>query len=146
VSRRDVHLSQNPPALHGERPNDPGEPAPDWLFGLLSRGAWRFDACMSTLSSAATDLQVFAAYDDNASYEEDQSVEKAAAFVTACRMLLRRVPKRQSKGGRGGQEMEIDPRVLAEELREAQDWLRRNDSSRSTSGQVAEMDFRNFRD
>ena len=46
---------------------------------------------MSTLSSSSTTAQIEAAYDDNASYEEDGSATKAAAFITACRLLIRRL-------------------------------------------------------
>lgn len=47
---------------------------------------------MPSLTSASTLAQVEASYDDNASYAEDASVAKAKAFVTACRILLRRLP------------------------------------------------------
>jgi hypothetical protein len=52
---------------------------------------------LSTLTSASTDAQVRAAYDNNASYEEDGSVAKAKAFITACRILVHRLPKRIQK-------------------------------------------------
>ena len=42
---------------------------------------------MSTLDSTSTLGQVESAYADNASYAEDNSVDKARAFVTACRLL-----------------------------------------------------------
>lgn len=54
---------------------------------------------MSVLSSSSTDAEVWAAFDDNASFEEDNSASKAAAFVTACRILLRRMPKRMGVDG-----------------------------------------------
>jgi hypothetical protein len=47
---------------------------------------------MATLSSNSTDAEVWAAYDDNASYEEDASRAKALAFVTVGRILRRRIP------------------------------------------------------
>jgi len=74
---------------------------------------------MSTLSSSSTLAEVQAAYDDNASYAEDESASKAAAFITACRILLRRVAKRAAHGGRGANEVEHDPGLLRAEMREA---------------------------
>jgi hypothetical protein len=88
---------------------------------------------MSTLSGASTLAQVKAAYDDNASYEEDASAAKCRAFVTAGRILLRRVPKRAVHGGRGaGEEIEIDPVVLRDEVTEARRWLARNPGAAGT--------------
>lgn len=53
---------------------------------------------MSTLDSDSTDTEVWAAYDDNASYLEDASVVKARAFITACTFLMRRLPVRAGHG------------------------------------------------
>ena len=81
---------------------------------------------MASLSSTSTDAEVKAAYDDNASYAEDASATKAAAFVTACRILLRRLPKRGKLGGR--HEIELDPKILRLELSDARQWLATNAS------------------
>ncbi len=78
---------------------------------------------MATLSSSSTLAEIQAAYDDNASYAEDASTVKAVAFITACRLLLRRTYKRQVHGGRGGQELEADPSLLRAELEDARRWL-----------------------
>ena len=50
---------------------------------------------MSTLTSASTLAQVKAAYADNASYVEDNSVAKCRAFITACTILLLNLPAEQ---------------------------------------------------
>ena len=50
---------------------------------------------MSTLTSASTLAQVQAAYADNASYVEDNSVAKCRAFITACTILLLKLPAEQ---------------------------------------------------
>ena len=55
---------------------------------------------MSTLDSSSTITEVYASYDDNASWEEDGSSTKAAAFITACRFLLR-YAEEASRGGAG---------------------------------------------
>jgi hypothetical protein len=78
---------------------------------------------MSTLSAASTLAQVQAAYDDNASYAEDDSLAKARAFATACRLLLRRIPSRGAHGGRSGIEIEFDPNIVRGELTDAQRWI-----------------------
>lgn len=95
---------------------------------------------MAALSSTSTWAEVTAAYDDNASYAEDASSTKAAAFITACRVLLRRLPKRSVHGGRGGEEIEMDTRLIAEELRDAKRWLG------TQSSVVRQADFSSFRD
>lgn len=76
------------------------------------------------LSSTSTLAEIQAAYDNNASYHEDGSAEKARTFITACRMLIGRLPKRVSKGGRSqGEEIELDPRLLADQIEEAKQFL-----------------------
>jgi len=96
---------------------------------------------VSTLSSASTDAQVLAAYDDNASYEEDASSTKAAAFVTACRFLLRRMAK---KSGDGTLETELSPDLIREELCAAQAWLSANGGA--STGGVIHLSCETFRD
>jgi len=79
---------------------------------------------MSSLTSASTLPEIKAAYADNASYVEDGSAVKARAFITACRLLLLRLPKRAMKGGRAsGEEIELEPRLLAEQIGEAKKFL-----------------------
>ena len=73
---------------------------------------------MATLSSNSTDAEVWAAYDDNASYEEDGSRTKALAFVTACRILRRRLPL---SAGRGPQT--VTRESLDAEIATARAWL-----------------------
>lgn len=96
---------------------------------------------MSTLSSSSTLAQVKAAYDDNASYAEDASVTKAKAFLTACRILLRRLPARSKSGD--GSEVELDVALIRKELEEATSWLSQNDLS--GGGGVRFPDFADFK-
>jgi len=100
---------------------------------------------MSTLSSSSTLAEIQAAYADNASYAEDASPAKARVFVTACRLLLLYLPKRSVSGGRGGTEVELDPRLIQQEMQAANRWLA---SSRAavTGGGVVYADFDNYRD
>lgn len=98
---------------------------------------------MSTLSSSSTYSDAVDAYLDNASYEEDASVTKAKAFVTACRFLIR-FPARTQVGGRGaGHEMEFDLKTLREEITAAQDWIAVNDEP--AAGRTTFGDFSDFR-
>ena len=79
---------------------------------------------MATLNSASSLDDVQASYADSASYHEDGSPAKARAFITACRLLLLLLPKRASRGGRAqGEEIELDPRLLAEQITEAKRFL-----------------------
>ena len=79
---------------------------------------------MSSLTSASTLAEIRAAYADNASYLEVGSAVKARTFITACRLLLLSLPKRAMKGGRSsGEEIELEPRLLAEQIGEAKRFL-----------------------
>jgi len=75
---------------------------------------------MSTLSSTSTLAEIKASYADNASYEEDVSVAKAKGFVTACRLLLMKLPRAT---GTGSSNLELDLQRIENELRAAQAWL-----------------------
>ena len=76
---------------------------------------------MATLSSNSTDAEVWAAYDDNASYEEDASRAKALKFVTACRILRRRLPLAAGRGPQSVTRESLDAEVAA-----ARAWLDRH--------------------
>src|SRR4051812_46733326 len=99
---------------------------------------------MSTLSSSSTLTQVEAAYDDNASYAEDGSVAKAKAFITACRMLIRRLP---AEAGTRESHVRLNPDLIRKEMDEARAWVAANDTSSSGSSgpQVTLGSFENFR-
>ena len=96
---------------------------------------------MSSLSSASTLAQVKDSYDDNASYAEDNSVTKARAFETACRILLRRLPK---EAAQADSRIEINSTEIHAELNEVKSWLRVNDSSRQGVSVVG-ASFASFR-
>jgi len=96
---------------------------------------------MSSLSSASTNDQVRAAFDDNASFEEDASPAKAAAFLTACRILLRRRP---SSVNTDGVMVTFDPGPVEAELVRARTWLALNGSA--NGGSVRFLDFSGIRD
>lgn len=94
---------------------------------------------MSALSSSSTLAEVQAAYDDNAAYAEDDSAAMAAEFVTACRILLRRLPKSVMRGA--SDQVALEPEMIRQEMVAAQRWL----AGKRTGGGVVHPDFRNLR-
>lgn len=99
---------------------------------------------MSSLSSSSTLADIEAAYDDNASYAEDNSAGKAKAFVTACRLLIRRYPK-MSAGERAS--LALSPDLIQKEMADALAWLATHDTSAAaTDGpRVTRVDLRDTR-
>jgi hypothetical protein len=99
---------------------------------------------MSSLTSASTLAQIEAAYDDNASYAEDNSASKAKAFVTACRLLIRRYPK-MSAGERSS--LALSPDLIQKEMADAQEWLATHDTSDTAvdGPRVTRVDLRDTR-
>jgi hypothetical protein len=102
---------------------------------------------MATLDSTSTLSEILAAYADNASYAEDGSATKARSFITACRLLLINLPRRTSAGGKGGEEIELDPRMIQEEMQAAQRWLVTDPVATSADGGGLRFaSFQDFRD
>ena len=99
---------------------------------------------MSDLSSSSTLAEVQAAYDDNASYEEDSSIAKARAFVTACRLLLRRVPSLMRDGEK--HEIQVDLKNIQAEMQRAQRWIAGAAGVGSGGAGFVQSSFENFRD
>jgi hypothetical protein len=100
---------------------------------------------MATVDSSSTDDDVWDAYDDNASYEEDGSRSKALAFITACRILLRRRPESTGRGN-----LTVSFESVARELDACREWLAANPattgSGSGSGGRVRFADFDNLRD
>lgn len=99
---------------------------------------------MSSLSSASTLTEIENSYLDNASYEEDASVTKAKAFVTACRMLLMKWPALVSQGGN---QLQLNAAGIKAQLERAQAYVAANGSSGTAgqSGSVKHPSFATFR-
>jgi hypothetical protein len=96
---------------------------------------------MSSLSSSSTDAQVWAAYDDNAGFEENGSPSQAAAFITACVILLRRRPVQMSNDNHT---VAFDGMAVREQLNRARKWLSVNKSGNGNG--VRFIDFSGLRD
>lgn len=100
---------------------------------------------MATLSSTSTLAEVLAAYDDNASYEEDGSAAKAKAFVTACRLLLMKIPKRSE--WQGVAVTEYDPEQIRQAMEAARVYALANAAPADGGGSydVIHVEFGDFR-
>ncbi len=99
---------------------------------------------MATLNSQSSLADIEAAYADNASYEEDNSPAKAKVFITACRLLLRMMPRLT---GKGGNQVALSPDLIRKELLAAKEWLRNHDTTAaSRSRRVIHASFQTFRD
>lgn len=97
---------------------------------------------MSTLSSSSTYDEVKAAYQDNASYREDESRPKALAFITACIFLADLLPMSASRDGQA-----MSRESLLEQQQKAEAWLTANPaSSGAGSLRVRFGDFQRSRD
>jgi hypothetical protein len=98
---------------------------------------------MADITSASTLAEVQAAYDDNASYAEDNSVTKARAFETAAMVLLRREPQ---QAGRNGTAFTLDKQSVREELARVRSWLSARNQANGSSGATSRhLSFENFR-
>lgn len=76
---------------------------------------------MSAVSSSSTDAQVIAAIEDNASYREDESEPKCRAYITACRIYLRR--NLITQVSTDGTSTTINSQLIRDELQTAIKWL-----------------------
>lgn len=98
---------------------------------------------MASLSSSSTFDEAMAVYRDNAGYDEDGSILKCKAFVTACRHLLILIPKRVSHANRS-EEIEIAPEMILEQMKAAKVWLT-SAAAGMLGGQTTFADFSDFR-
>ena len=94
---------------------------------------------MATLSYSSTLDDVYAEYDNNASYEEDGSQTKCKAFITAVIILIRRRPQMTLR-----EQMQLSFELLHPQLIEARRWLAANPGSTRRTTRYG--DLRNFRD
>ncbi len=81
---------------------------------------------MSSLNADSTNEEVWDSYDDNSSFEEDSSVAKARAFITAANILLRRRPLRSVVGST---DMQFDAKSVQDQLAYARQYVANNATS-----------------
>jgi len=97
---------------------------------------------MSTLNGSSTLAQVETSYDDNASYLEDNSTDKAAALITAGRILLRRLPSSSAKGS-NALTFRLD--LIRQEMMQATEYLLAHDPDRLPGPVVTSPSFAHSR-
>jgi len=93
---------------------------------------------MAAIDASSTLQQVQAAYDDNASYASVPSVPMARDFVTAARILLRRIPGESSTRD-GGVKFQLE--LISKEIDKAETWIAENRSLDTTSTLNAPQPF-----
>ncbi len=103
------------------------------------------------LSSISTTAEVLAAYADNASYEQNDSLSQARAFASACRVLLSpaHTLARSAAGGRAfgaESEVEMDQGTLERQLEAARQFIAAKQAATgSGSGAITHVDMSAFR-
>ena len=92
---------------------------------------------MAALTSASTDAELWAAFENNADYDTSGDVSKAALFIQACRFILLRRPSKAGAGGQSGNNLEFAPGEYQSLLRDALAWWNANKTDSSgVSGNV----------
>lgn len=81
---------------------------------------------MASVTSSSTVAEIEAAFVDNGSYVEDQSVSKCRAFITAARALLIKLPTTATKGANT---LSFRVESVQKELERAQSWLEARDTT-----------------
>ena len=82
-------------------------------------------------------------YRDYSDYDVVRSLERAGIFIQVARMLLATPVRRTASGGRGGEEVELEPRIVSEQLQRAEGWYHANYASSQPPRQVIPAeDFR----
>ena len=92
---------------------------------------------MSGLSSTSTREDVLAYYDDNASWFEDDDIEKAKRFITACQILLR-FPQ---FAARGNSTTSFSQQVVRDSMNEAKAFVRARASRRSGGAGIVYSEY-----
>lgn len=92
---------------------------------------------MANLDSKSTDQEVLAEYDDTASFEEDESRDKAKRHITACRIMTSRG---LTRAPHDGSKPRFDPKTYERGMESARAFL-----AASRRPTVTHVDFRNFR-
>lgn len=94
---------------------------------------------MATLTQDSTFAEIRNEYATTASYHEDNSVAKARRFVTACRLLLLRLPK---SSGHGASRADMNPDMIERQLLDAERFVV---GASGTNSGVKHLSFRSFR-
>jgi hypothetical protein len=68
-------------------------------------------------------VEIFREYSD---YDLVGDVGRARLFIQAARMLLATPIRRSASAGRGGEEVELEPRIVLEQMQQAEQWYHTN--------------------
>lgn len=66
--------------------------------------------------------ELLVVYKNYSDYDLLNDLARARQFIQAGRMLLGRPVRRSASGGRGGEEVELEPRIMQEEVKAAVAW------------------------
>ncbi len=96
------------------------------------------------LTSSSTFAQVTAQYEDNCSYDLNDSVAECKLFIQAARFLLRRMV---DEGQHGDERYRDSYLKIQAELEKAEAWWRENDpDAAGAGGSVVHADLQTLRD
>lgn len=92
-----------------------------------------------SLAANPTRDEVYLAYEANSGYDIANDPAQAREFIRACRIMLspRFSVKRSSHGlsrGGGGEEVELDQKLIERQLHDASAWLQGNDATFAAAG------------
>lgn len=90
---------------------------------------------LPVLSSELSRAQLRKHYLDYIDYDLVESAERARVFVQAGRMLLAMPITRTASGGRGGEELELEPLIVERQVTAAKAWLSAHQAN-ATDSQV----------
>lgn len=85
------------------------------------------------VNSDSTWDELKAEYKDTSSYDVAADSDLCKRFIVACRLLL---VDMQSRAKNGQVEAEMDPALIAEQLKEAKSWLAGNDPAATVSTNI----------
>jgi hypothetical protein len=97
---------------------------------------------MGSVSSTSTDAQVRAALDDNASFQEDESLAKAKAYLTAIRVWRQRLAL-SARAGDGVAQIQRELLWCDTELERVHVWIMQNGGA-STAEDTAPVSLAAF--
>jgi len=100
---------------------------------------------VSALSSSSSFADVVAAYEDNASWEEDGDLAKAKAFITACRFLLRYAQRSAKRGQGTAAEQEFNYDAVRAEMAQARAYVAEQESGTTSNPNVIHADWQGIR-
>lgn len=96
------------------------------------------------LSSSLSRVALIKAFQDASDFDLIGSLAQAQRYIQAGRMLLALPLRRSASGGRGGEEVELEPRIIQEQITRAEQWYHANAAATNLQPRqlVPDDDFR----